>query len=79
MELLPGRPYPLGADVIAGGTNFAVSSEIAEAVEVCLFDDDGSEIRVELPLYQRAYLARVRSRCGAGSAVWPAGARALGA
>jgi len=26
-----------------------VSSEIADAVEVCLFDDDGSERRVELP------------------------------
>ena len=51
MDLLPGRPYPLGADVKAGGTNFAVSSEIAEAVDVCLFDDDGSEVRVELPLY----------------------------
>ena len=51
MELLPGRPYPLGADAKAGGTNFAVSSEIAEAIEVCLFDDDGSETRVELPLH----------------------------
>jgi glycogen operon protein len=32
-----------------GGTNIAVSSEIADAVEVCLFDADGSETRVELP------------------------------
>jgi isoamylase len=51
MDLLPGRPYALGADAKAGGTNFAISSEIADAVEVCLFDDDGSETRVELPLH----------------------------
>jgi isoamylase len=46
---LPGRPYPLGATPSEGGTNFAVSSEIADAVEVCLFGDDGTETRVELP------------------------------
>ncbi|MBE7187637.1 glycogen-debranching protein, partial [Jatrophihabitans endophyticus] len=46
---LPGRPYPLGATPTDGGTNFAVSSEIADAVLVCLFDDDGTETRVELP------------------------------
>jgi isoamylase len=50
IDLLPGRPYRLGADVQAGGTNFAISSEIAEAVEVCLFDGDGYETRVELPM-----------------------------
>ncbi len=49
MTPLPGRTYPLGARVEAEGTNFAVSSEIAEAVEVCLFDADGEEERVELP------------------------------
>jgi glycogen operon protein len=31
------------------GTNFAVATEVADAVEVCLFADDGSETRVELP------------------------------
>ena len=46
---LPGRPYPLGAQVEAQGTNFALSSEIADAVELCLFDVDGAETRVELP------------------------------
>ena len=35
MDLLPGRPYALGADVKAGGTNFAISSEIADAAEIC--------------------------------------------
>jgi isoamylase len=33
---------------MAGGTNFAVASEIADAVEICLFDADGTESRVEL-------------------------------
>jgi isoamylase len=49
MTPLVGRTYPLGARVEAEGTNFAVSSEIAEAVEVCLFNADGEEERVELP------------------------------
>src|SRR5271155_5306139 len=47
--VLPGRPYPLGARVEPQGTNFAVSSEIADAVELCLFDADDAEMRVELP------------------------------
>jgi isoamylase len=44
-----GSPYPLGPTVRADGTNFAVASEIADAIEVCLFDDEGVEQRVELP------------------------------
>ena len=31
------------------GTRFAVVSSVAEAVELCLFDEDGGERRVELP------------------------------
>jgi len=44
MRHWPGTPYPLGATWDGGGTNFAVFSEVAEAVELCLFDDarDGS-------------------------------------
>lgn len=49
MEPQPGLPYPLGAHLGPDGTNFAVSSEIADAVEVCLFTEDGSEERIELP------------------------------
>ena len=30
-------------------TNFAVFSEVAECVELCLFDDDGTETRIRLP------------------------------
>jgi glycogen operon protein len=44
-----GKPFPLGATPDGTGTNFAVASEVAEAVEVCLFAEDGTETRVELP------------------------------
>jgi glycogen operon protein len=36
-----GRPWPLGAQVVDGGVNFAVASAHATAVELCLFDADG--------------------------------------
>ncbi len=49
MKSETGLPYPLGTSSSAAGTNIAVASEIAEAVEVCLFDDDGAETPVELP------------------------------
>jgi isoamylase len=45
----PGRPYPLGAGYDGVGTNFALFSEVAEYVELCLFDEDGTETRVRLP------------------------------
>ena len=45
----PGEPYPLGATFDGMGSRFAVVSSVAQAVEVCLFDDDGVERRVELP------------------------------
>jgi len=37
----PGRPYPLGATWDGEGVNFALFSEHAEAVELCLFDQTG--------------------------------------
>jgi isoamylase len=45
----PGRPDPLGAAWDGEGTNFAVFSEHGEAVELCLFDEDGGERRLTLP------------------------------
>ncbi len=42
--LLPGKPYPLGATVTSLGTNFALYSENATAVHVCLFDDAGKQV-----------------------------------
>ncbi|MBB2986976.1 glycogen debranching protein GlgX [Terracoccus luteus] len=49
MQIWPGNPYPLGATYDGTGVNFAVFSEVAEKVELCLIDDDGAETRVELP------------------------------
>ncbi|MDZ7680077.1 MAG: glycogen debranching protein GlgX [Acidimicrobiales bacterium] len=48
MHTWPGKPAPLGASFDGTGTNFSVFSEAADAVELCLFDDDGTESRVEL-------------------------------
>jgi isoamylase len=44
----PGDSYPLGASYDGAGTNFAVFSEVAEQVDLCLFADDGAETRVAL-------------------------------
>jgi len=49
MEIWPGRPWPLGATPGEAGTNFAVVSEVAEQVVLCLFDEDGAETRLPLP------------------------------
>jgi isoamylase len=49
MQVWPGHRYPLGAIYDGMGTNFAVFSEVADAVELCLFDADGAERRVPLP------------------------------
>jgi isoamylase len=47
-ELWPGRPFPLGAVWDGDGTNFAVFSEHAEGVELCLFDGDDHETRITM-------------------------------
>lgn len=49
MRIWPGRPYPLGATYDGSGTNFALFSGVAERVELCLFEADGTETRVDLP------------------------------
>src|SRR2546421_614612 len=49
MKLQPGRRYPLGASFDGAGTNFSLFSELADRVELCLFDDAGKETRVDLP------------------------------
>ncbi|MGI8758596.1 MAG: hypothetical protein ACR2K0_04750, partial [Acidimicrobiales bacterium] len=49
MKIWPGEPYPLGATYDGMGTNFSLFSEVAEKVELCLFDDDGTETRYTLP------------------------------
>ena len=44
----PGDSYPLGATYDGAGTNFGLFSEVAERVELCLFDDEGKETRIGL-------------------------------
>ena len=55
MRTWPGTPYPLGATWDGWGTNFALFSEVAQRVELCLFsaledDDQGplTEERIEI-------------------------------
>jgi isoamylase len=43
-----GSPYPLGASWDGDGVNFALFSESATGVELCLFDADGAERRVAM-------------------------------
>jgi isoamylase len=49
MRIWPGRHAPLGATFDGMGTNFSVFTEPAERVELCLFDINGGEVRVDLP------------------------------
>src|ERR1700731_3650897 len=46
-EVWPGEPYPLGATWNGSGTNFALFSEAAGRVELCLFEG-AEETRVDL-------------------------------
>lgn len=49
MKIWPGQPFPLGAVYDGSGTNFSLFSEIADQVELCLFDHDDQEMRIEMP------------------------------
>ena len=51
MDVWPGRSYPLGATYDGSGVNFAMFSEVAGRVELCLLGDEtdgGEETRFEL-------------------------------
>ncbi|MBD3941545.1 glycogen debranching protein GlgX [Microbacterium sp. NEAU-LLC] len=48
MHTWPGSAYPLGATFDGSGTNFALFSEGAERVELCLFGTRGAETRLDL-------------------------------
>ncbi|MDO9225309.1 MAG: glycogen debranching protein GlgX [Pseudomonadota bacterium] len=62
----PGNPYPLGATWDGSGVNFALFSEHAEKVELCLFDPKGRREIARIPLPERTdlvwhgYLPQVR-------------------
>jgi isoamylase len=48
MDVWPGHPFPLGPAWDGSGTNFALFTENAERVELCLFDADDRETRIAL-------------------------------
>ena len=62
----PGRPYPLGSTWDGEGVNFALYSEHAEKVELCLFDNSGKRETLRVPLPEQTdmvwhgYLPEVR-------------------
>lgn len=47
-QIWPGNRAPLGATFDGSGTNFALYSAVATKVELCLFDREGNENRIEL-------------------------------
>ncbi len=55
-DVWPGRPYPLGATCQPEGTNFALWSREAQAVELCLIDEasDGTLTERRMALPERA-------------------------
>jgi glycogen operon protein len=64
----PGNRTHLGATVVDGGVNFAVSSTVAEGVTVCLFDDQGHETQIELDDYDAGVWNGVVPDIGPGQA-----------
>ena len=60
-----GRPWPLGATLADGGVNFAVFSEHARKIEVCLFEPDNPTREVR----RLAEAARLERRGDFGEAL----------
>jgi isoamylase len=67
MKTKPGHPYPLGATWDGKGVNFALFSENATKVELCLFDSPDSSkesLKMKMPeqtdLVWHAYLPDIR-------------------
>jgi isoamylase len=52
----PGDPYPLGATWDGAGVNFALFSENAKAVELCLFDPGGQHEVQRIPMAEQSDL-----------------------
>ena len=53
MAVWPGKPYPLGATWDGEGVNFALFSEHAEGVELCIFDSRGRRVLDTIPILWR--------------------------
>ncbi len=65
---LPGFPFPLGATVTGGGTNFAVASEVAAGLTLCLFDQSDRETQVPMLDYDAGVWHTFVPGVGAGQA-----------
>jgi len=75
LAALPGSQFPLGATVRPGGTNFAVSSAVADVMTLCLFDEGGTETQIPLQDYDAGVWHGFVPGIGAGQAY---GYRAVG-
>ena len=78
LRVWPGSPYPLGATWDGVGVNFALFSEHATRVELCLFDSATAEVRVghhPAARTDRHGLARLSAGRAARAAVWLSRAR----
>src|SRR5262245_54836693 len=66
MRTRPGDPYPLGATWDGSGVNFAIFSENATGVDLCLFNGEGSDEIARVPLTEQTdqiwhiYLPEIR-------------------
>ncbi|MGO8884454.1 MAG: glycogen debranching protein GlgX [Streptosporangiaceae bacterium] len=65
---LPGSQFPLGASPADGGTNFAVSSAVADGMLLCLFDEGGTETQIPLRDYDAGAWHAFVPGIGAGQA-----------
>ena len=65
---LPGSQFPLGATPGEGGTNFAVSSGVADGIVLCLFDEGGAETQIPLRDYDAGVWHAFVPGIGAGQA-----------
>ena len=68
ITVLPGDPHALGATPSEGGTNFAVASEVAESMTLCLIDAEGRETPVPLRDYDAGVWHGFVPGVGAGQA-----------
>ena len=55
MKIWPGHPYPLGANWDGAGVNFALFSENATKVELCLFDGADARRETRIPLREQTH------------------------
>ena len=53
LQIIAGRPGPLGVTPTEGGCNVAVFSAHASRIELCLFSADGKQEVQRLPLPER--------------------------